>query len=559
MTRHPSPVTLHPGLLALSSAVLLVLSFPNFNQPWCAWVALVPWLVLLQHTDRRGAFWWSYLVGLVFFLSSMSWLTHLAEFGGMMALVGWVALCAYLALYFGMFGWLVHRWGDTRRKTGDQRQETSDTSRVSRRMSQVGLWSQVSGLIGIPSAWVVLEYLRSHLLSGFGWNLLAYSQAHALAAIQIADLTGAWGVSYVLVTMNVAIAWMVSDQDTRTTRPSLLIAVGLALGTWLYGHHRLAQLTPPNTLRVAVVQGNVPQAEKWDETFQASILERYERLTRQAVAGNPQLIVWPETSVPGLLGLVEPLTTRVRQLARELRTPLLVGAPMGRLEGDLWRLTNSAVWLSSDGAIAMRYDKLHLVPFGEFIPGESLFPWLRNILPPIGDFVPGGDYTVFRLQSSDFSLQTSNLEPPAFSVLICFEDIFPDLARQCVQRGARLLLTITNDAWFGPTAAAYQHAQASTFRAVELRVPMIRAANTGWSGCIDATGRWLASVHSPTGQELFVEGLAVCEVGLGDADTLYRRWGDWVVWVCLSLVVGWMGSRVRVRSRAGRRRARLHG
>jgi apolipoprotein N-acyltransferase len=207
----------------------------------------------------------------------------------------------------------------------------------------------------------------------------------------------------------------------------------------------------------------------------------------------------------------------------------------------VWRLTNSAALLGQDGSVTARYDKLHLVPFGEFVPGESVMPWLRNLLPPIGDFVPGHHYTVFSMpmRNAEFGMRNgySALRTPhsalQFSVLVCFEDVFPELARRFVQRGAQWLVTITNDAWFGNTAAPYQHAQASTFRAVELRVPMVRAANTGWSGCIDSRGRWVASVRDPRGEELFVEGVAVCEVTVGDTSTVYHRWGDWFAWLCL--------------------------
>ena len=197
---------------------------------------------------------------------------------------------------------------------------------------------------------------------------------------------------------------------------------------------------------------------------------------------------------------------------------------MVRVTGQTLRATNSAALVDATGAIVGRYDKMHLVPFGEFVPFESTLPWLRTILPPIGDFVPGRDHTVFELDSR-----------LRFSVLVCFEDVFPSVARDFVRRGARMLVTITNDAWFGNTAAAYQHAQASTFRAVELGVPMVRAANTGWSGFIDANGRWLKSVRSAEGQELFVEGVAVCPINPEDSTTWYARWGDWFAWGCVLL------------------------
>ncbi len=513
-------------LLALSSAVLLALSFPNWNQPWCAWVALVPWLISLQTLSPRQAFGWSYLVGLVFFLGTIWWLVHVT-------LVGLTLLCAYLALFFGVFGWLAHKF-------------THHPSPITHHLL-------------IPSAWVALEYLRSHLLSGFGWNLLGYSQTPALTAIQVADVTGVWGVSFLLVMVNVAIASYLSQREAHRVIPMMTLALGCVVASWAYGKARLQQFVPTTPLKIAVVQGNIPQEEKWDEAFQQSIVERYERLTHEAARHHPQLIVWPETSVPGYVGLDAQMTMQIKQLAQSIQTPLLVGAPMGVLRDGTWYLTNSAVLLDAEGAILTRYDKLHLVPFGEFIPLESVFPWLRGVLPPIGNFVPGHEYTVFDVEGHGardvghghelVSPPPAPRPPPRFSVLICFEDIFPGLARQFVNRGAQMLVTITNDAWFGDTAAAYQHAQASAFRAVELRVPMIRAANTGWSGCIDETGRWQASVQNSKGKELFVEGFSVCDVQPSQSHTLYARWGDWFAWLCLVVAFGWLWFQPLVKHR----------
>ena len=430
--------------------------------------------------------------------------------------------------------------------------------------------------MSVPAAWVALEFLRSHLLSGFGWNLLGYSQTPWPALIQIADVTGVWGVSWLIVLVNVAIAGVLRAGKPSSRMAPLLIAAGCLIAAGLYGVVKLAQplygMPPPAPwnegragVRVAVVQGNIPQEQKWDEAYRDAILERYDQLTHQAAAQQPDLIVWPEASVPGLLVDDEALTARIRRLTHDAGSPVLLGAPLSRLHQGVSRYTNSAVILGPDGSISARYDKLHLVPFGEFVPFESLAPWLREVLPPIGDFVPGHEYTVFETrdpsQTSDIRHQTSDQRPETrdqrkrvtsslqspvsslaspFSVLICFEDIFPELARRFVQRGAQWLVTITNDAWFGNTAAPYQHAQASTFRAVELRVPMVRAANTGWSGCIDSRGRWVTSVRDPRGEELFVEGVAVCEVTVGDTPTMYRRWGDWFAWLCILGCLGGM-------------------
>ncbi len=562
-------------LLALTSAALLIASFPNFNQPWCAWVALVPWLILLRQARGWVAFRWSWLIGFVFFLGSIWWLVYVTVFG-------WLMLCAYLALYFGVFGWLVSfACGDTLHVTRDKK-----NAPVTCHLSPVTT-------LAIPALWTALEYARSHLLSGFGWNLLAYSQAPWLALIQFADVTGAWGVSFLIVMANVGITQAIScrTQDSRHKTqpvehklesqvlslvssigaPAVILALSLIYGFWSLG--RSPVTTPP--VLVSVVQGNIPQEQKWDEAYTAQILERYAVLTRRAAATDPDLIVWPETSVPGYFGVDEPVTQPVLRLAAEVGHSLLIGAPAPHLGADGYTLTNRASWIDPRGRILDSYDKLHLVPFGEFIPGDRAWPWLRQLLPPIGDFVSGRNYTVFKLgsrlkaqsknavgsrlqalgkngsslQPTASNLERSSLQPSAFSfqlrfsVLICFEDIFPELARRFVQAGAQLLVVITNDAWFGPTAAAYQHAQASTFRAVELRVPVARAANTGWSGCIDPLGRWTDSVRDERGGELFVAGTVTCALPLDNTPSRYRRWGDWFAWVCVLWGAIWAARR----------------
>ncbi len=506
--------------LALTSAALLVLSFPNFNQPWAAWVALVPWLVRLRRLNLRQAFWWSWAIGFAFFLGSIWWLIHVTA-------LGWLLLCAYLALYFGLFGWFA-----------------TTVFTVHRTPYTVHLL--------LPSAWVSLEFLRSHLLTGFGWNLLAYSQTSWLPAIQLAEVAGAWGISFVIVLVNCAVALGCSaDVPARDRWRSALLAAGCLLATLGYGAWRIPRVVQGQTARVAVVQGNIPQEEKWDEASREGILQQYERLTDAAAATQPHLIVWPETAVPGSLGADEGLTQRVAALAKSTQRPLLVGAPTLRVTTDGVVFFNSAMLVEPSGELAARYDKLHLVPFGEFIPCERLVPWLRRVLPPIGDFIAGQAYTVFQLGSRFEALgsrqERVGLQPRAsrlelkFSVLICFEDLFPGLARRFAREGARLLLVITNDAWFGPTAAAYQHAQASALRAVELRVPVVRAANTGWSGCIDPAGRWIGSVHDAHGVELFVPGTHTCDVPLGIATSLYQSFGDWFAVLCLLVAGAWLG------------------
>ena len=444
----------------------------------------------------------------------MWWLTHVT-------VLGWLLLCAYLAGFFGIFGWVAH----------------------ASRLPLAGL----TQLVLLPAVWVALEFLRSHLLSGLGWNLLAYSQTGWIELIQVAEVTGAWGISFLIVLVNVALASAVVPA-LRVKQPiqCVILAAACLVVVVGYGSWRIPRVAAGPPVRLALVQGNIPQNEKWDPAHAEAIMQRYEALSREAAQRGPQLIVWPETSMPGYFGLDEEMTERIIALAQSVQTPVLVGGPMGRLVSGRLRLTNSAALLDADGSMRQRYDKLLLVPFGEFVPFERVAPWLREVLPPIGDFIPGNEYTVFRLPSKmnraigDVPSPRAPRPVPPFSVLICFEDVFPHLARRFVRQGARVLINITNDAWFGPTAAAYQHAQASTFRAVELRVPVARAANTGWSGCIDQVGRWRASVRDAQGRELFVQGTVNCEVRSRATRSLYLRWGDWFAGLCLAGMMSWL-------------------
>jgi len=411
---------------------------------------------------------------------------------GCVAIPGVIPLVAALALYFAAWGWLAQRI-----------------------LKRHGTFP---ALLLLPSSWVALEYLRAHLLTGLGWNLLAHTQWNCLPVIQIAGVTGVWGVSFLIVLFNVAACQALRSKRGRM---SILLAGLCVLAAVLYGRFVLKQTdasSPAAGFRVALLQGNIPQREKWDESFQEAIWKRYETLVAEAKGKRPDLIVWPETGVPGTLDDPE-ISDRLTQISRSAGAQMLVGAATeDPVTGFPY---NSAVLLGRDGEERERYSKIHIVPFGEFIPLKPLFGWLKKFYP-VADFAPGSRFTVFPMR-------------PPVSVLVCFEDLFPEISRRFVREGAGWLLVITNDAWFGRSAASLQHLQASVFRAVEGRVWIGRAANNGWTGFVDPAGRRLPA---PGQIPRFKPGVSVAEIpAAARGGSPYVRWGDWFPVLCLLLTV----------------------
>jgi apolipoprotein N-acyltransferase len=319
------------------------------------------------------------------------------------------------------------------------------------------------------------------------------------------------------------------------------VPVAMAVITMLvvfgYGAYRLNNAFTGEKLRVAIVQGSIPQAQKWDSNFAGMIMSRYEDLTKKSAEQKPDLVIWPETSIPGFVENEEELASRVKRLVQEIKTPLLAGSPRYEEANGADSYYNSAFLFLKDGSLGGRYDKLHLVPFGEYVPLRGLFFFVHKFAPrPIGDFTAGKDFTIFRIsleraiKNEDYSWKL--VKKVTFSTLICFEDIFPELARNFAKKGASFLVNITNDGWFGRSAAAYQHAQASVFRAVENRINVLRAANTGLSCFIDQKGRITSRVKED-GKDLFVSGFVAADVVLSRAKTIYTVYGDIFAYACM--------------------------
>ena len=514
------------GLAGLAG-LLSPLCFPDFNLGWLAWIALVPFHLALDGAAPRRALWLGWLAGFMAFTGIMSWVvTAMHQYGNMPLIasypVMWL-LAGYLGLYVGLyaaaFAWLMKRL-------------------------------PAAAPMGAPCLWVSLELIRAHFLSGLPWMLLGYSQYQWLPIIQIADITSVYGVSFLIVLVNVALAdlmlwgWRRYHRQPPQSIPwhAPTAAVCALLASLAYGQIALNNALRPDapSLAIGLVQPNIDQAHKWDQAYRRDTLDRYATLTAQA-AKDADLIIWPEAATPFLFEDEPIYRVEVAVLVHRHGVPLLFGSPaLRRYPNGRPYLLNSAYLLSPDGSIAGRYDKRHLVPFGEYIPlHSSVLFFLDKLVEGIGDFESGTTPTIFT------PVVRPGVPQAKISVVICYEVIFPDLVREFVSQGATVMATITNDAWFGDSSAPYQHFAMVVFRAVENRVAFARSANTGISGLIDPSGRIIASTP------IFTEQAVTGRLPLRQTLTFYTRYGDVFAYACviitalLGIVADWRRSHAR--------------
>lgn len=500
--------------LAVLSGGLLALAFPGSgDQGWLAFGALVPLLLTIEDVSLGRAAVLGLASGVAFWGATIPWIAPtMVRYGGLpwpLAILILLALVGYLALYWLAFAVLL---------TG------------------LGGFSRAIYVIAGASTWVALELLRTFLFTGFPWNLLGYSQYQDPLIRQIAAVTGVYGVSFVVMAVNLALAGAVREWKARTEVIWAAGTGGVILMTAIaYGWFAPAAQAETGLIPVAVVQGNVEQAVKWDPAWQGRTLDTYARLTREA-SGPVGLVVWPETAAP-LFFQEDERRAEMQALARETGAYLLFGA-LGQAHG---RPTNSAFLLGPDGALQGRYDKRHLVPFGEYVPLRNLL-FFVNVLAggSIGEFAPGKAVTVFPTPVG------------RIGVVICYEAIFPGEVRQFVRDGATLLVNITNDAWFGRSAAPAQHFAMAVFRAIETRTYLIRAANTGISGIVAPDGRVLQVTGLSTPAVLSASVRARAET------SLYARYGDVFAWGTVAVALYALLAKLSVwalRSLAARRAA----
>ncbi len=502
-------------ILIVLSCLLLRLSFPPWDFFFLSWFCFVPFLLVLDRKKPWGAFGAGYLMGILFFSTTLYWFIHVT-------LPGVILIILYLSLYFALFAlaYALLIPYTPQKIVGAKKQINPQRS----------FWFE---LILIPSLWVGLEYIRGHLFTGFGWVCLGHSQYKNLWISQVADITGVGGVSFFIMLVNRVITqWVVVCMIPKSkARPSLRhesLAIGILICLVLgYGLFRQQQTDHEPEISVAVVQANIPQEEKWVRSNWPRIMQKYFDLTTRvsALQPRPELILWPETAFPGFIWEAPDLFVDLKDLVIDIKTPLLLGAVTQRQE----QYYNSALMISTQGQVSEQYDKLHLVPFGEYVPLRNVFPFLADIIP-IGDFTPGDQYTIFFLPKSR-EIRYS------FSTMICFEDTLPWIARGFVQRGAQFLINITNDAWFLDTVAPWLHLQASVFRAIENHRTLIRAANTGVSCFIDPLGRIYKTLTNDRDKATFIEGIAAAKILLSSQKTIYTKIGDLFTHLCFGCIL----------------------
>jgi apolipoprotein N-acyltransferase len=480
--------------LSALSGVLLTLAFPGSGgQGWLAFVALVPLLVALDGAGAARAGALGFVTGLVFWSVTLAWPTPwVVHHGGVAwprAALTLVVVLATVAAFTALFAALLS----------------------AARARSAGAWVVVAA-----SLWVALELVRTHALSGFPWNLLAASQYRNVALIQVAAVTGVYGVSFVVAAVNAALARMLTRaRDPRGALAAGAVAAGSVGAALTVGWATPAQDPGADRVPVAIVQGDIDQGAKWDAAYVDATLAIHRDLTLEAIRSGARLVVWPETTVP-LSDRGDPRWRDIEALARDGGIYLLVGSPR-----DVGSATRNSAYLFGPGGEIGRYDKRRLVPFGEYSPLGGRLGFLSVVAGgSVSEFSAGSDAVVF-------STPLGRLAPS-----ICYEAIFPRDVRDFMAAGADVLVNLTNDAWFGPTPAPHQHLALVTFRAVEHRTWLVRAANTGVSAFVAPDGRIVRA--SP----LFTRGVLLAEIAPRTETTFYTRHGDVFAWSALGLAAG---------------------
>jgi len=492
-------------ILALTSGLLLCLSFPKANLGILIWIALVPLLYALRDKNLQNAFHVGFIAGFLYNAGLVYWIVYVVAHYGHLPLYAGVSVMFLLVIYLSIYPALFCLGVAYFLKRG------------------------VRAVLIAPPLWTALEYVKAHLFSGFPWEDLAYSQHGQLPLIQIADITGPYGITFLIVLVNCIVYDCVigffPPPWGKRRLPTSEIVIGAVLMALVvgYGMYRIDTLKDTdrdfNPVNVLIVQGNIDQSVKWTPEFQTKTLDIYRNMSVNASKKGVSLIVWPETAVPFYFQNDDELSRGVVDVTRGTGAWMLFGSPSYERGGERVSFYNSAYLLSPAGHVAGRYDKVHLVPFGEYVPLQNVLFFIDKLVAGAGDFKPGGG--IVPLAMGDHTI----------GPLICYEAIFPEISREHRLRGAELLVNITNDAWYGNTSAPYQHLTMAIYRAIENRTYLIRAANTGISAIVNPAGE----IVSRTG--LFEREVLDGTVEFTRHRTLYSRYGNVFTCFCMGFLL----------------------
>jgi len=533
------------GTAALAG-LLLAMAYPKWNLSVLAWVA--PAILLATGMGRPGgkAFRCGYVGGFVFHLTGLYWLCKIPV--PVAPIVGWVALSAYLALYQGVWVWLSLRLYD--------RVFAPSTSGTFWERFLSNRWPrQLGWYLTCAALWVAGEMVQARLFSGFPWNLLGVSQYSLVPLIQISSITGVYGISFLVVWLSVA---MLSAAAMVVMRPSRsrdwmieimppLFAIALVTA---YGMRQVfyAPTEERAGLRATLIQPSVPQTVIWDADQSEARFQDLLALTRRALTNETDLLIWPEGATPGLFRYETNISSVILGLVREYGVHLVFNSEDIRWDDPptdgsdpTYRNFNASFLLDPNGRLLSLYYKRKLVVFGEYVPLARLLPFLRDFTSVHGDFSPG-------LKAADYYLPTYDMHA---TVLICFEDTFANLTRDTLRelsardaggrappgRKVDFLINLTNDGWFGDSAAQWQHAANAVFRAVENHIPMVRCANNGLTCVVDEWGR-MHHTYLPGTRDIYGTGFKNVIIpfrhGGPERTTFYQRWGDLFGWGCVA-------------------------
>ncbi len=485
--------------LPVLTGFLLLATFPRADQSYLAWVAFVPLIVFVYRTQTANrAFWGGFAAGFSGHFGLLIWIPRVLEnYGGMSGVLAWLChglLVAMLACYpaaaCAMTKFLMRRRG--------------------------------SGFILLlPVIWVLLEYAQTHSpFGGFPWLLAGYSQSAYLNLIQIADVTGVYGISFLILGFNTAVVWMVFHKGQAGSLWPLVAACAMLVFSLFYGTRSLNRWKNIDSpFHAALLQGNL-SAEDSEQVLTEKFQRGYVRMADTLKSPKKDLLVLPESPTPVMFQHDPEYVQVFERLAQRHQFGLIFNNVRSMEIEGIDRYLNSAYFLNGNGVPVGVYDKVHLVPFGEYIPLERIFFFAETVSKDVGSFYPGNDFLVVSLGKH------------RANAIICFEAVFPALVRKFVRKGSQLVVNLTNDEWYGDSAAPYQHFAMARWRAIENRRYLLRAANSGISAIVEPTGRVQIST------EILQE--AVCEGRFAflEHKTFYTRYGDVFIFACAIIVVG---------------------